>query len=558
MEFILNAQYISMPVPFGMSDWLTFWLIAVISVVNGVLMLFVGYKFLQVIQLSGYKIRGYFDWIKSTKAKYVGRLVILSFLSTAALLVTNVLLEQLFIYKILTYLGLAFYFLFSIIFIFNMYSVPQKVPLKYTKRMNRLCAVLFLVVTAFSFFIMTASELFVPYLEFGAIGLTPIFLPVFVLIAYFITLPFEILNSKRYIRKAKLKLQREYPNIITIGITGSYGKTSVKTILSTILKERYSVCSTPFSYNTPLGLSKTILENLNGKCDVFVAEMGAKYVGDIKYLVDMVRPSVGVITGIGNQHLQTFKSQEALVNTKAEMFSNMKNGGRAFVNTDTNLAKELFEKIECEKYETTINSKSGKYYVDNLSVNSLGSEFDMVLGKDKVHCETTLLGEHNISNILLSSVVAYELGVGAEQIKNAISKLTPPAHRLAIVPSSNSLTIIDDAYNGSVEGARAGLEVLNKFSGQKIVITPGLIELGEDEYKSNYEFGLHMAKVASYVIIDGVVNFEAISSGLMDGGFEKDNILRAGNLSQAVELLNKVANPGDAVLFENDLPDNYM
>lgn len=558
MNFLLSAEYQSMPVPFGMSDWLTFWLILVISVVNGIIMLFVGYKFLQILQLSGYKIKGYFEWLKSTKAKYVGRLVMLSFLSTAALLVTNVLLEQLFVYKILTYLGLVFYFLFCTIFVINMYNAPQKVPLKYTKRMNRLCAVLFVVVMVFSFFMMTASELFIPYLEYGALGLTPIFLPVFVIIAHFLTAPFEALNSKRFVRLAKKKLREEYPNIITIGITGSYGKTSVKNILATILSEKFKVCATPFSYNTPLGLSKTIIENLKGEVDVFVAEMGAKYVGDIKYLADMVTPNIGVITGIGNQHLATFGSQENLIATKAELFSAMKEGGRAYVNTDSKLAKELYNDVKILKTETSIAIKSGKFRVENIEVTPSGSEFDLWLDENHIHCETSLLGEHNISNILLSSAVAFDLGVELEQIKTAIGKLTPPAHRLAIVPSSNSLTIIDDAYNGSVEGARAGLEVIKKYPGQKIVITPGLVELGKDEYSSNYEFGKHMASVADYVIINGVVNYEALSKGLEDGGFNMEKCLRAGSLSQSVEVLNTISKPGDVVLFENDLPDNYM
>ena len=558
MELLLSKEYLSMPVPFGMSDWLTFWLMLVISAVNGIIMLFVGYKFLQILQLSGYKSKGYFEWLKSTKCKYVGRLVVLSFLSTAALLVTNVLLEQLFIYKILTYLGLVFYFVFCMIFIVNMYNAPQRVPLKYTRRMNRLCAVLFFVVMVFSFLIMTASELFIPYLEFGALGLTPVFLPIFVLIAFYITAPFEALNARRYVKKARQKLAEEYPNIITIGITGSYGKTSVKSMLSTILSEKFRVCSTPFSYNTPLGLSKTILDNMNGEYDIFVAEMGAKYVGDIKYLCDMVRPNIGVITGIGNQHLATFGTQENLIATKSEIFGSMADGGKAYVNTDSKLAKELYENITVEKVQTSLTIKDNKYCVSNLSVGPKGSEFDLCLDGDAVHCSTILLGEHNISNILISAAVAYDLGVSPEQIQQAISKLTPPAHRLAIVPSSNSLTIIDDAYNGSVEGSRAGLDVISKFSGQKIVITPGLVDLGKDEFDSNFELGRQMAGVATYVIIDGIVNYDAISAGLEFAGFDMKNVLRAGNLSQSVEVLNTIAKPGDVVLFENDLPDNYM
>lgn len=558
MNRLLLTEYQQMPVPFGMSDWLTFWLILVISVVNGIIMLFVGYKFLQVLQLSGYKAKGYFEWIRASKAKYIGRLVILSFLSTAALLVTNVLLEQLFVYKILTYLGLLFYFLFCTIFIINMYNAPQKVPLKYTRRMNRLCAVLFLVVTAFSFFFMTASQLYIPYLEYGALGLTPVFLPLFVLVAYFITLPFEVINSKRYVRKAKKKLANEYPNIKIIGITGSFGKTSVKNILSALLSTKYKVCATPYSYNTPLGLSKTILEKLNCECEIFIAEMGAKYVGDIKYLTEMATPDIGVITGIGNQHLATFGSQENLIRTKAELIYNMKPNGKAYINTDTKYAKDLFDSFNKEKIETSLGLTSGKVYVKNIKTTSEGSEFDLMLDGETVHAKTSLLGKHNVSNILLAVAVAYDLGVDKESIVYAISKLVAPSHRLAIVPSNNNITVIDDAYNGNVEGTKVALEVLSEFEGKKIVITPGLVELGKDEFNSNFGFGKDMAKVADFVIIDGVVNYESISSGLEFGGFDTSKILRAGSLTQAVEVLNTISSPGDVVLFENDLPDNYL
>lgn len=558
MNNFLLQDYIPVPAPFGMSDWLTFWLIAVISVVNGIVMLFVGYKFLQILQLSGYKLKGYFEWFKASKGKYVGRLIILSFLSTAALLVTNVLLEHFFIYKILTYIGLIFYFLFCIIFIFNMYNAPQKVPLKYTKRMNRLCVALFLVVTAVTFIVMTSSELYIPYLRYGSLGLTPVFLPVLVMIAFFLTYPIELIISKYYVVKAKNKLKNQFPDIITIGITGSYGKTTVKNILSAILSEKYKVCATPFSYNTPLGLSKTILEKLKPKTEILVAEMGAKYVGDIKYLTEMIQPNIGVITGIGNQHLATFGSQENLIATKSELFTNMKKGAKAYVNVDANLSQELFDGIKCDKNYTTIKHSEGRFCVENVAVCVNGSKFDLVVDGKRVECETALLGEHNISNILLSVAVAYDLGVSLEQIQSAISKLTPPAHRLAIVPSSNSLTIIDDAYNASVEGVAAALKVISKFDGQKIVITPGLIELGKEEFNANFEFGKQMAEVADFVIVDGVYNYEAISKGLEAGGFEMNNLLRAGSLSQAIEVLNTISKPGDVVLFENDLPDNYL
>ncbi|MBO5345014.1 MAG: UDP-N-acetylmuramoyl-tripeptide--D-alanyl-D-alanine ligase, partial [Clostridia bacterium] len=172
-------------------------------------------------------------------------------------------------------------------------------------------------------------------------------------------------------------------------------------------------------------------------------------------------------------------------------------------------------------------------------------------------CETILLGEHNISNILIASRVAFEMGVSLKEISAGIKKLHTIQHRLEIVKSSSTYTIIDDAYNSSVEGSKASLNVLSKFAGSKFVITPGLVELGDEQYNSNFEFGKNMAEVCDYVIVDYASNFKAISEGLKSANFDENKIIQVANLTQAVELLNKLAKKDDVVLFENDLPDNY-
>lgn len=556
LSILLNTP-VDMPVPLGFESWLLFWLIVVISAVNGILMLFAGYKFLQIIQLSGYNLKGLSAWLRETKGKYWGRLIMLSFLSSACLLMTNVLLESFFVYKIMTYIGLLFYLVFCIVFIRNIYNAPQKTPLKYTRRMNRLSVVLFLVVFVATFFIMTFSTQYIPYFDYGAVGLTPIFLPILVVIAFLIIEPFEVMNNLHFVKKAK-KIILARKDLINIGITGSYGKTSVKNILSTILSEKYNVCATPYSYNTPLGLSKTIIGTLRPEHQVFIAEMGAKNTGDIRYLTQMVKPEIGIVTGIGNQHLSTFGTIEKLKKTKFELVENLCDGGTAYFNGDSMGAVELYEKAATKKVLTSIESQKNGFYVKNIVTSERGSTFDLALGgKKPISCSTILLGEHNISNILLCAAVAFDMGLKPEEIRAGIEKLLPSAHRLAIVPSGNSLIILDDAYNGSVEGSKAALNVLAKFSGQKIVVTPGLVELGTDSFNSNFEFGKNMAKICDYVVINGVVNYEPIYSGLLFGGFDESKILRAGSLAQATNLVNSIAKPGDAVLFENDLPDNY-
>ena len=550
----------SVPVPLGFDSWTTFWMVIFISVLNSVLMTFVSYKFFQALQLNGYKAKGYFSWLKETKCSDWGRLVILSFLSTAALLITNVLLEDFIIFKIMTYIGLLFYVIFTVCYIVNVFQLEKKTPLKYTKRMRRLIGVFSVLVFVITTLLLVFSVGKIPYFTHGIVGLTPLIVPILVLVSYFVTWPFETLHNKKFVRKAKEKLlSPEHRELIRIGITGSYGKTSVKNVLSTILSEKYKVLASPYSYNTPLGISKTILSDLKPSHEVFIAEMGARYVGDIQELAIMVNPQIGVVTGIGNQHLGTFKTHENLVKTKFELADYVwNNSGEMYFSSDSEKVVNSLESLENKGKYSLSGIMSGDVTAKDVKYDSNGSTFKLCYQGDEVEVETMLFGKHNVSNILLASSVAISLGLSLEEIKTGIRKLTPVAHRLALVPSSSALTVIDDAYNGSVEGAKAGLDVLSSFEGKKFVVTPGLVELGAEQFNSNFEFGIQMAKVVDYCIITGITNYDAISSGLEFGGFDPSHILRAGSVSQAVELLTTLSAPGDVCLFENDLPDNYV
>ena len=555
-SFLLTAAPIDMPAPLGFADWLTFWLVVVVSAVNGVMLILAGYKFLQVLQLSNYKISGYFAWIKHDKGAYWGRLLILSFLSSACLLITNVLLGDFFIYKIMEWLGLLFYLLFTTIFVINRFQAPVKTPLRYTHRMNRLIVVTFILIFFSTLFLLNFTTIYIPYFKYGAVGLTPVLLPIFIMLAFYITWPYEKIKTNIYIKKARKKLD-EMPDLIKIGITGSFGKTSVKNILATILAEKFSVCASPYSYNTTLGITKTINENLKPTNQVLICEMGARFKGDIKEICDLVKPNIGILTGIGNQHLATFKTQENLIATKLELFDAVKSKGTMFVNVDANLTKQVADKLTGKVVKASLTNPSGALTVKDILVTTEGCQFVLATRNEEQKVKTGLLGEHNISNILLCTEVALSLGLTIKEIANGIKKLTPVAHRLALFPSANSLIIIDDAYNGSVEGANVALNVLSKFEGQKFVITPGLVELGKEQFNSNFNFGKSLAGVADYVIISGISNYEAIKSGLLYSKFDESKILRAGSNKQAVELMNNLAKAGDVVLFENDLPDNY-
>lgn len=533
-----------------------FVMFSIIAAVSTVLMIFVGYRLLQMLQLTGYKLKSYFKWFKETKCSYNSRLFMLAFLSFLSMALTNVLLEDFFTGKmhIFSYFSILFYLLFCSMFIINLFNAKQKTPLKYTKRMIRLVVVYTILVAAATWGIEYIGYKYFPLISFGLISIVPLFLPLFVFLAYFITWPIEKMISNSYIKRAKNELKK-HENLKIIGITGSYGKTSVKNILSTILSEKYKVCPTPASYNTPLGLAKTILSNLSEKDEIFIAEMGAKQIGDISELCAMVEPSIGVITGVGNQHLLTFGSVENIIKTKSELAEFVtNNGGKVYINTDGALAQEIYEKYP---NSTAVSLKENMFNISDIKTGKDGSTFVLTVDGKQKRCKTILLGEHNISNIILACSVAFDLGLSLDEIAKGIEKLRSVPHRLEIIKSSSKYTIIDNSYNSSVQGSEASIDVLSKFEGKKFVITPGLVELGKEQFNANFEFGKTMAKVCDYVIIDSTINFDAINAGLIFAGFSEDHILRAGSLSQAVLVLNTLVEADDVVLFENDLPDNY-
>ncbi len=531
-----------------------------LSIINGVMLCFCGYKFLHMLQLSGYKIQGYKIWLKDTHAKYILRIAMLSLMSLICMLVTVALFDSYISEQsYLAYLGLIFYLIFMIVFIVNMYNAPKKTPLVQTHRMTRLCIMLGLIMAGLTFILIYVTTEFIPFVRFSSIAITPLLLPITVPIAHGILVPFENLNSLRYIFFARKKLKK-FNNLIKIAITGSYGKTSTKYILNTILSKKFNVCVSPHSYNTPMGITKVILDYLKPSHNVLITEMGAKQIGDIKYLCDIVKPQYGILTSIGNQHLATFGTLENIVKTKNELILSLpKENGLAVFNGENEKCKELYEKCTINKIFIKIDKDDKAYaYAKNIKITNRGIEFILVIDKNEVECKTKLLGKHNLQNILLCSALSYKLGLTLEEIKLGIAKLEPINHRLEL-KKENGLTILDDSYNSNVDGYKSALEVIKLFKGgKKIIVTPGLVELGNKENEENYNFGKNLAKVADYVIIVNNTNYEQIYNGLISENFNTNNIIAVSSIIEAKLKIKEIARKNDIILFENDLPDNYV
>jgi UDP-N-acetylmuramoyl-tripeptide--D-alanyl-D-alanine ligase len=379
--------------------------------------------------------------------------------------------------------------------------------------------------------------------------------PVMALLSNSLNAPLEGAINRWYINDAS-KMIKDSPRLTVIGVTGSYGKTSTKFFLQRLLSLRFNALMTPESYNTTLGVVKTVRTLLKPTHEIFICEMGAKRTGEIKEICDIVRPKYGVITSIGPQHLESFGSMENIENTKFELAEALPSGGALFLNFDD-------ERLRNKKYggKTISYSTSDErcdYAARDIKVSKSGSSFSMKLPEGTVNFRTKLIGTHNVANIAAAIAVCKYLGMASEDAAAGVARLEPVPHRLQIVESGD-MTIIDDSYNSNEAGAKAALDALGMFEGYKILVTPGMVELGEAQDECNRRFGARAAAVCDYVVLVGRRQTRSILEGLMERSYPEGQVFAADDLKEAFERINLLRTGGveKVVLIENDLPDNY-
>ena len=538
-----------------------FYIATTLAVLNSFILLGAGYKFFQIVQLYGYKISGFFKWEKQTKFKYFSQLLFLSILSFGGIIVFNVVFSSFNISNYYSYISLIFYFSLGIIFFRNILGESKKTPLKETRRVFRMRIAFFIISFAISFVLIVFPVFLTKYLRFGLVAFTPLLLYIIFPLSFFVELPLEKIIQIFYITKAKKKLQKleRIKPKIKIGITGSFGKTSVKMILANILSQKFNVSYSPASFNTPMGLTKYILKNVNEKDDILIAEMGARNVGDIKKLCKIICPDIAIISAIGPQHLESFKNIDNIKKTKLEIVSNSKPNAKIFVGDDNNL-KQVFDGIKKQKFMATSENDEGCFaFVSKQVVGEKGSEVEMNVNGEKFSFSTKLLGEANVKNIALAISVAFALGLSVEEIIKGVESLSSIPHRLEIIHAPNGVIVLDDSYNASPVGTKIALDVLSKFGKRtKWVMTPGLVEQGKNQKNANFEFGQEIAKVADGVIVVNKINKDSILSGLKSSGFDEGKIYFAEKLEDGKKIITEKLKKGSVLLIENDLPDNFV
>jgi UDP-N-acetylmuramoyl-tripeptide--D-alanyl-D-alanine ligase len=370
-----------------------------------------------------------------------------------------------------------------------------------------------------------------------------------------ITAPIEDLVKKAYIDQAR-KILKAHPDLIKIGITGSYGKTSSKNILDEILGEAYYVLASPASFNTPMGLTITIREHLKSIHDVFIAEMGADKVGEIDFLSKFIQPQYGIVTSVGPQHLNTFKSIDNILSEKMKLIENLPVSGVGVLNKDNAYLRNYEIKNKCRILWYGIEQEEVDYRAIDIRYSPEGSQFTVRCAEGEFAFETILLGQHNIANILASIALARTLGITWEKLQKAVSQVNYIEHRLQL-KKINGFTFIDNAFNSNPEGSKMSLEVLKGMPGKRIIITPGMIDLGAQENELNRLFGTYMIGCVDEVILVGKNQTQAVLAGLEEVGFPSIAIHVVDTVKEAFAIVYTTASKEDTILLENDLPDAF-
>ena len=475
--------------------------------------------------IPGYITKFYFRWVRS---RGLNRFI-------------------LFITLVLCIISLFFAYIPIIISVINIYT-PVGLSLKSrtskvdkTERLNRVTYCYYFLVVLVSIFSYTLG-----YGYFLALAAN--------MFSYFIfdqalrlMFNYEKNKSRPFINDASKKLNSNA--IPVIGITGSYSKTTTKNVLAKILDESNNVFVTPESYNNRLGIAKAINEGFNDDHELAIIEMGTYSNGEIREICSWVRPHVSVITGIAPVHLERMKSLENILDAKSEI---VELAGSVVINGDDEMLLNEARLWTNQKnvYDCSITSREATVCVEYQN------------GKHDIYVANNLLGSVNGPKLLQLSIslsigVMLALDLDVRKYLNKLDSLDKSKHRQNILKSDLGHTIIDNSFNSNPMGIEYSLETLQELGSEgsvRYLVTPGMVELGSDQYAINYAFALEASQVVDKALIVGKTNKNSLKAGFQENDVDYEIFQ---NRDEAVNYLNSVVKSEDIVLYENDLPDHY-
>lgn len=508
---------------------------------------------LHMLQLNSYRNDRYRSWLKEKgKPRYMS---LFGILAVVPLFLGGLIPEI---------VGMVLWVLFYLVFIQSRDKTPPKKPLVFTDRATRLYVMMLVL-----YFIPAVALLFLGVANVGAsslvraiclgvMALQPILAPLFVFVSNAIMKPYEE-SKKEHLASEARAILGENSDLIRVGITGSYGKTSVKHALNRMLEEKYYTLMPPGSYNTPMGITKVIREDFRPVHQAFIAEMGAREKGDIKELCELVTPRYGIVTAIGEAHLDSFGDISSVIDTKFELVEALPTDGVAVLNFDDDNIRDNAGRMRGKVVSYGIKGENLDFWAENIRYHDRGMEFILHSSEGAAEeIRTRLLGIHNVYNIVGAAAMARQLGVSYKQIRRAVASLTPVEHRLELKTTTAGIHIIDDSFNSNPVGAAAAMELLAHIEGgKKFLVTPGMVELGDKEDEENKKFGAEAAAACDYIALVGEKQTAVLKEGILEAGFPEDRLFVASNLNDANTFIFGLIGKGDYLLYENDLPDTY-
>ncbi len=449
------------------------------------------------------------------------------------------------------------------------WTSPKR-PLVMTARMRRL-----LIAGGFLAVVLAAA------LALGIVALHPVVSTILVLIAAglvtslseillvaanVVTKPAESRIRRHYLALASERIKMLDP--VVVAVVGSFGKTSTKHILAELLQPHVNTLPTRKSFNTLMGVTRVINEDLLPENRIFIVEMDAYAPGEIAAISDLVHPKVAIITAIGPQHMERFGTVDRIAGALYEVAAALPADGTLILYTGDEAGAALAQQARNDQRhliryapandDATVDAD---VIASSICVDAHGSTFRWrweALGLDR-QVTIPLLGRHQVANVSAALAAVHVLGYSVDDAIAAAAKLEQVEHRLQLMATAGPLTVIDDSYNANPVGVHNGLEVLAAMPGaHKFLITPGLVELGSVEDEENRRYGAHAARVCDHVIVMSAKTSAALCAGLREGGMSEDRIHVVETLDEATRLLQTLSRPGDVVLFANDLPDTYL
>ncbi len=519
-------------------------------------------------QIEGYDNRRYLRWLVSKPQRYLAwRALVFVGVAVVTSLALNLAGQD---------TEAVYLVIWSVAALLSVWPEPPKEvkqPFKLTQRAARL------LITSFALAVIvvigaevTFNTAFSPSnrTQFAAITvvgilvfhLSPLALPLANVIMY----PVEAAFRRHFMGRARRILRQANPTVI--GITGSYGKTSTKEYLAHILRARYQVLATPKSYNTLMGVCIVINSDLTTgeHYDYFIVEMGAYIEGEIRRICELTRPQIGIVTAVGPQHLERFGSIEATARAKYEIIEALPPDGAGVFNWDNHYVRALYEKGYPEtriavSWENAEHATQLRFLARNIKHTADGLEFvvvDTLLSEEQLF-STRLVGTHNVTNILLATAVARHLGLSLTEIAVRVASLEAAEHRLQRRTLPGGITVIDDAYSANPVGARNVLDVLGLYThGRRVLITPGMVELGPIQDQENQKLGRYAAQICTDIVLVGIAQTHPLQLGIREAGFDEKHLFVFDTRDEAIDWFRRELRDGDTVLFLNDLPDTYV